>query len=82
MQNLWSAHDQILLFILLKEFINLNVNTDTMIKKCETKLNADIKYGIKYKDCYCFVEYTSFKDNRIQNVSIVTRIIKKSLMKI
>ena len=53
-----------------------------MIKKCETKLNADIKYGIKYKDCYCFVEYTSFKNNRIQNVSIVTRIIKKTLMKI
>ena len=31
-QDLWQAHYQILLIILLKEFIKLNVNTDTMIK--------------------------------------------------
>ena len=28
-------------------------------KKCET-------YGIKYKDCKCFLEYTNFKDNLIE----------------
>ena len=32
--------------------------------------------GIKYEDCDCFLEYTKFKDNIIQNVCIVTRIIK------
>ena len=31
-QGLWQAHDQISPIILLKEFIKLNVNTDTMIK--------------------------------------------------
>ena len=29
-QDLWQAHPQILLIILLKEFIKLNVNTDSM----------------------------------------------------
>ena len=31
-QDLWQAHSQILSIIFLKEFIKLNVNTDTMIK--------------------------------------------------
>ena len=31
-QDLWQAHYQILLIILLKEFIKLNVITNTMIK--------------------------------------------------
>ena len=31
-QDLWQAHYQILLIIFLKEFIELNVNTDIMIK--------------------------------------------------
>ena len=44
---------------MLKEFIKLNVNTDTMYKKCET-------CRIKYKDCMCSPEYTSFKDNLIK----------------
>ena len=46
-QDLWQAHYQILLIILLKKFIELNVNMDMMIKKkkkCET-------CGIKCKDC-------------------------------
>ena len=34
-QDLWQAHYQILLIISLKEFINLNVNTDNIIKKCK-----------------------------------------------
>ena len=41
--------------IFLKEFIELNVNSDTMTK-CET-------CGIKYKYCNCFLEYTNFKDD-------------------
>ena len=28
-------------------------------KKCKT-------WGIKYKDCDCFVDYTNFKDNLIE----------------
>ena len=31
-QELWQAHYQILLMILLNKFIELNVNTDTIIK--------------------------------------------------
>ena len=31
-QDLWQAHYQILSIIFLKEFIELNVNTDMMIK--------------------------------------------------
>ena len=32
MQDLWQAHYQIFLIILLKELIKLNVNTDTGIQ--------------------------------------------------
>ena len=32
LQDLWQAHYQILLIIFLKEFIELNVNLDTMMK--------------------------------------------------
>ena len=35
-QDLLQAHYQILSIIFLKEFIELNVNTDMMLKKCET----------------------------------------------
>ena len=39
-QELWQAHYQILSIIFLKEFIKLNVNTDTMIKNARlTELN-------------------------------------------
>ena len=31
-QNLWQAHYKVLLPILLKDFVKLNVNTNTMIK--------------------------------------------------
>ena len=60
MEDLWQAHYQILSIIFLKEFIKLNVNTDTMIKKCKT-------CRIKYKYCNCFLEYTKFKDNLIEH---------------
>ena len=55
-QDLWPARYQILSIIFLKEFIKLNVNMDTMIKKCKTSVT-------KYKGCDCFLEYTNFKDD-------------------
>ena len=39
-QDLWQAHYQTLSIIFLKEFIELNVNSDRMIKTCKT-------FGIK-----------------------------------
>ena len=57
--NLWQANYQILSIIFLKEFIKLNVNKDTMVKKCEN-------CGIKYKYFDCFLEYVNFKDDLIQ----------------
>ena len=42
-QDLWQAHYQILLIICLKEFIELNINTDTMIKNVKhVELNISI----------------------------------------
>ena len=42
-QDLWQAHHQILSIIFLKEFIELNVNLDTMIKNAKQgKLNISI----------------------------------------
>ena len=42
-QNLWQAHYQILLIIYLKEIIELNVNTDIMIKSVKlVDLNVSI----------------------------------------
>ena len=39
-QDLWQAHYQILSIIFLKEFIELNVNSDTLIKNVtHVKLN-------------------------------------------
>ena len=49
-QDLWQAHYHILSIIFLKEFIELTVNLDTMIKKCET----------------CRVEYIYFKNDLIE----------------
>ena len=67
-QDFWQAHYQILLIILLKEFIELNVNSDIMIKNVKhVKLNISIlghhdkkckTFKIKYKCCECFLEYT------------------------
>ena len=58
-QDLWQAHYQILSIIFLKEFTKLNVNTDTMIKECET-------CEITYEVCDCFLEYKNFKDDLIE----------------
>ena len=48
-----------LLIIFLKEFVKLNINIDTIIKKCETCV-------IKYKNCECCLEYTNVKDDIIE----------------
>ena len=58
-QDLWQAHYQILSIIFLKGFIELNVNTDMMTKKCE---NCDIKN--KYFNS--FHESKNFKDDLIE----------------
>ena len=58
-QDLWQAHYQIYQ-IFLKEFIELNVNTDMMIKKVKL---AELDY--KYRDF--FLEYKNFKDNLIEH---------------
>ena len=68
-QDLWQAHYQVFLIILMKEFIKLTVNTSTMIKKRGT-------CKINYKYCDCFIEYSKFKD-----AYVLTRIIKRILMK-
>ena len=47
--------------MLLKEFIELNVNTETMIKTKKTK-----NCGIKCKGYECFLEYTNFKNSLIK----------------
>ena len=57
-QDLWQAHYQILLIILLNERININLNIDTN-KKCVT-------CKIKYKHCNSLLEYTNFKDDLIE----------------
>ena len=50
---------QILLLIYLKDFIELNVNQNMLIK--------NVKRGIKYKQyCNCFLEYANFKDDLIE----------------
>ena len=57
-QGLWQAHYDIFWIIFLKEFIKLNANRDTMIKKCENCRK-------KCKYCDCFLEYTNFKNDLI-----------------
>ena len=43
MQDLWQAHYQIFLNIFLKEFIELNITTDTVIKNMKlAELNINI----------------------------------------
>ena len=58
-QDLWQVHYQILSIIFLPGFIELNINSEKMKKKCET-------CGIKYKYCNCFLDYTNFKDDLIE----------------
>ena len=53
-----SSLSNLVSIMFLKEFLKLNVNADTKIKKCET---CRIKYY------YCsFLEYTDFKNDLIE----------------
>ena len=46
-QNFWEACYQVLLITLLKEFIKLNVNTNTMIKNVKLEeLNINIETAL------------------------------------
>ena len=46
-QNFWEACYQVLLIILLKEFIKLNVNTNTIIKNVKLEeLNTNIETAL------------------------------------
>ena len=46
-QNFWEACYQVLLIILLKEFIKLNVNTNTIIKNVKLEeLNINIETAL------------------------------------
>ena len=68
-QDLWQALYQILFIILLKEFIELNVNKDIITKyvkhpESNTKITKLKLLKIK---CKHFREYTTFKDNLIKH---------------
>ena len=58
-QDLWQVHYKIMLIILLHEFMKLNLNTGTMIKKSETCI-------ITCKDGDSFFEYKNFKDDLME----------------
>ena len=55
-QDLWQAHYQILLIVLLKEFRKPKCKYGFDDKKCEI-------FRFKDKNCECCVEYTSVKDD-------------------
>ena len=57
-QDLCPANYQILSIIFLKEFVELTLNLDAMIK--------NVTHRIKYKFCDCFLEYTNFKDDLVE----------------
>ena len=59
-QGLWQAHYQILLIVFQKKFIELNVNTDTLINN----MKETCRVKCKYYDC--FLQYTNFKDGLIE----------------
>ena len=48
-QDLWKVHYQILLIILLKEFIKLNINMDKMVNKMKL-LELNTKIAIAFLD--------------------------------
>ena len=54
-----SSLSNLVNYLFLQEFIELNVKTGMMIKKCEP-------CGIKYKYYDCLLEYTNSKDDLIE----------------
>ena len=66
--DLWQAHYQIFSIILLKEFIKLNVNTDTMIKNL--KLSEDDL--IECKCLFCNKNYQQKFDEKLKERFFIT----------
>ena len=58
-QGLWRSHYQILSITIMKEFIKLNVNTNTMIKNVKL---VELEISIQV----FFIEYLIFKDDLIE----------------
>ena len=58
-QDLWQAHYQTLSMIFLWEFIELNVNSNMIIKN-----EKHVEFNISIAKC--FLEYTNFKDYLIE----------------
>ena len=55
MQDIWQARYQILLIIILKKFVKLNVNTNTMIKNVKfTESNSKIETAFN-KNVYVLI---------------------------
>ena len=54
-QDLWQTHYQILSIIFLKKFIELNVNSNTVIK------------NLKLSELHTTVKYINFKDDLIEH---------------
>ena len=54
-QDLWQTHYQILSIIFLKKFIELNVNSNTMIK------------NVKLSELHTTVKHINFKDDLIEH---------------
>ena len=74
-QDLWQAHYQILSIIFLKEFIELNVNTDMMIKYVKL-----VEFNISIVTEFLKTQTLKMiKQNT--NDYVVTKIINKVLMK-
>ena len=74
-QDLWQTHYQVLLIILLKEFIKLNVKTNKIIKNVNLlELNTNIATIFFNINTLKMIGYNT-------NDYVVRKIIKKSLMK-
>ena len=58
-QDLWQAYYQTFSIILLKEFIELNLNSNMIIKN-----EKHVEFNISIAKC--FLEYASFRDDLIE----------------
>ena len=65
-QDLWQAHYQILSIIFLKEFIKVNVHTDTMVRNVKLAECRIDQCRTKDKYCDCFLEYTNVTGGLIE----------------
>ena len=75
MQDLWQAHYQILSITFLKEFMKLNVSTDTIRKNVKfAELNINIATFFLSTQTLNMIQYGT-------NVYVLTKNINKCLMK-